>query len=78
MVISNIEQERLSRLEGAYEQVSRRLDDLYLTVNTLRTEMNSRFDELNSRINVLIVVMVGGWMTIIAALIAAFIALYLK
>ena len=33
---------------------------------------------LNSRINVLIVVMVGGWMTIIAALIAAFIALYLK
>lgn len=49
MVIDNIEQERLSRLEGAYEQVSRRLDDLYLTVNTLRTEMNSRFAEVNSR-----------------------------
>ena len=51
MVISNIEQERLSRLEGAYEQVSRRLDDLYLTVNTLRTEMNSRFEEVYSRMD---------------------------
>ena len=35
-------------------------------------EINSRFDELGNRYNVLIMVMVGAWVTIIAALVALF------
>ena len=39
MVVQNIEQERISRLEGTYEQVDRRLDD-----------MNTRLGETNRRL----------------------------
>ncbi len=37
-------EERLSRLEGAYEQVDARLEDL-------RSEMNERLGEMNERLN---------------------------
>ena len=56
MVIRDVEQERLSRLEGTYEQVDRRLDDtnsrlggVQRAIDGLRAEMNSRFEEVNSR-----------------------------
>ncbi len=39
-------EERISRLEGAYEQVNERLNDLTQSVNALRAEMNSRFNTL--------------------------------
>ena len=58
MVIRDIDQERLSRLEGTYEQVDRRLDDMNSRLNGmqraidgLRAETNSRFDELNRTID---------------------------
>ena len=58
MVVQNIVQERISRLEGAYEQVDRRLDDMNTRLDEtnrpiegLRAEMNnrmnSRFEETN-------------------------------
>ena len=58
MVVQNIVQERISRLEGAYEQVDRRLDDMNTrldetnrSIEGLRAEMNnrmnSRFEETN-------------------------------
>ena len=88
-------EERMSRLEGAYEQVDRRLEDLNhgfteLRSNTnsgfvemrremderfaeMRREMNSGFTEMrgemNSRFNNLLVLMGGGWITVIGAII---------
>ena len=74
MAVENIEQERLSRLEGTYDQVDRRLDDMHQSLEGLRTETNSRFNEMSSRMenqfNILIVVMVGAWVTLMAAIIA--------
>ncbi len=46
-------QERLSRLEGAYEQVDKRLADLKDSVNSLRDEMNSRLDGVDRRFDAL-------------------------
>ena len=50
--------DRISRLEGAYEQVDKRLEDLQQSVitlrgdiNVLRNEMNSRFDGMEGRTN---------------------------
>ena len=89
MVIRDIDQQRLSRLEGTYEQVDRRLNDMnsrldsmqhaidgmHRAIEGLRAEMNSRFEEMNSRYNTLIVVMVASWATLMAALITT---LFLK
>ena len=48
-------EERLSRLEGSYEQISERLNDLNQIVqgvdrkvDTLRSDMDTRFDSLRS------------------------------
>ena len=57
MVIENVEQQRISRLEGICEQVDRRLDEMNRSIESLRTEMNSRMD---SRFNMLIMVMVAS------------------
>ena len=60
-----IEQQRISRLEGAYEQVDRRLDELHRSIEGLRTEMNSRF-------NTLIVLLVASWVTLIGVMIGLY------
>ncbi len=39
-------EERVSRLEGAYEQVDQRLRDLTEAVGALRHEMNTKFNTL--------------------------------
>ncbi len=57
-------EQRISRLEGAFEQLSVRLD-----------EMNSRLNEMNSRINTLTHLMGGAWVTIMAAIITLFFAM---
>ena len=69
-----IEQQRISRLEGAYEQVDRRLDDMHRSIESLRLEMNSRFEEVNTRFNTLIVLLAASWVTLIGVMIG----LYLK
>ena len=58
MVVENIVQERISRLEGAYEQVDRRLDDMNTrldetnrSIEGLRAEMNTRFEEMSNRMD---------------------------
>ena len=43
--------ERLSRLEGAYEQVDQRLGDLTGSVESLRGEMNTRLDAMDRRLD---------------------------
>ena len=59
--------ERINRLEGAYEQVDRRLDDMNRSIDALRNEMNSR-------INNVYLLIFGSWVTIMVAIIG----LYLK
>lgn len=41
-------EERISRLEGAYEQVDQRLGDLTQALGSLRQEMMGRFEALHS------------------------------
>ena len=65
-------EERISRLEGAYEQVDRRLNDMSQAIISLRSGMNSRFNEVNSRINNLYVLFFGGWVTIMVAIIGLY------
>ena len=43
-------EQRVSRLEGAYEQVDARLHDIGQGVESLRAETNARFAEVNGTI----------------------------
>ena len=76
-------EDRTSRLEGAYEQVDRRLGDMLHAISTLREDTtnaisalredtNSRFNELNSRINTLYVLLLASWVTNMAAIIGLY------
>ena len=63
---------RISRLEGAYEQVDKRLGDLNRVIeslrsdlNNLRSEMSSLRAEMNSRFNNIYVLIGASWMTLI-------------
>ena len=47
-------EERISNLEGSYEQVDRRLGDLTDSVNQLRADVNAKFNAL------IIVIATGG------------------
>ena len=67
-------EQRVSRLEGAYEQVDARLHDITQSVESLRAEMNARFAEMNSRINTLMIVMIGSWITVMLAIIGLYFA----
>ena len=66
----------MSRLEGAYEQVSERLGDLSRGQGTLRTEMNEGIAalraEMNGRFNVLLVLLGTLWATTVGGFIALF------
>ena len=60
------QQERISRLEGAYEQVDKRLDDMNLSIDRLRAETNSRFNNLY-------IMTAGSWITLMGAIIGLYI-----
>lgn len=64
--------DRLSRLEGAYEQVDQRLGDLARSVESSRDEMNTRLDAMDAKfeakLNVLIGVAGGSGVAIVLAL----------
>ncbi len=66
-------QERISRLEGAYEQVDRRLDDMNLSIERVWAEVNSLRNEMNSRINNLYILIAGSWITLMGATIGLYI-----
>ena len=44
--------QRMSKLEGAYEQVNERLGEMNGRINEVRTDMDARFSEMNGRIDV--------------------------
>ena len=72
-------EERVSRLEGAYEQLDQRLGDLMgavrgldAKVDALRTDIDGRFDalrhEMNSKFNTFIVVMATVGIAMVGAM----------
>lgn len=65
-------EQRISRLEGAYEQVDRRLDEMHQSIIGLRAEMNGLRAEVNSRFNTLYVLIAASWVTIIGAMIGLY------
>ena len=42
------------------------------TVESLRSDMNARFAEVNTRFNTLMVIMIGSWVTTILAIIGLY------
>ena len=78
MVVENIAQERLSLLEGTYEQVDRRLDDMNSRLDGMQRAIDGLRAELNNRYNTLVMLIVASWVTIMATLITALVALFLK
>lgn len=58
-------EQRVSRLEGAYEQVDRRLDSMEQAISGLHAEINSRF-------NALYVLIGASWVALIVAMIGLY------
>ena len=58
-------EQRVSRLEGAYEQVDRRLDAMERALEGLRVEMSSRF-------NTLYVIIAALWVSTVGLLIGLY------
>ncbi len=76
-------EERISRLEGAYEQVNERLGDLTQGQTSLREEIrqvdaNLRAEvgalrsDMNARFNILLVLIGGVWATMAGGFVALF------
>ena len=65
-------EQRTSRLEGAYEQVDKRLDELSRPIESLRVEMNSLRVEMNGRFNNIYVLIGASWVTLIGAMIGLY------
>ena len=64
-------EDRVSRLEGAYEQVDRRLDDLNTRLSDIGNQMDRRFDGMDRRFNSLVILVAGSWITMMAAIISS-------
>ena len=69
-------EERVSRLEGAYEQVGSRLDSLDSRLIEVNQSISVLREEMNSRMNALLTVVIGSWATLVVGIIAALIALF--
>ena len=67
-------EQRVSRLEGAYEQSDRRMEDVSRSIEFLRADTNSLRSEMNSRFNNLYVLMGGMWATMVAGFVALVLA----
>ena len=67
-------EQRVSRLEGAYEQGDWRMEDLSRSIESLRADTNSMRSEMNSRFNNLYVLMGGMWATMVAGFVALVLA----
>ena len=74
---------RISRLEGAYEQVdarladiNNRLDSMSNRIDSMEAKFESRINGLeasmNARFNTQLILTVGSWVTLMAAIIAIF------
>ena len=64
-------EDRVSRLEGAYEQVDRRLDDLNTRLSDIGNQVDRRFDVIDRRFTSLIILVAGSWVTMMGAIISS-------
>ncbi len=64
-------EDRVSRLEGVYEQVDRRLDDLNTRLSDISNHVDRRFDTMDRRFTSLIILVAGSWVTMMAAIISS-------
>ncbi len=62
-------EERISRLEGSYEQVDKRLGDLTASFNRLSGDLNSLQTDMNAKFNTVIIVFATGWVAVAGALV---------
>ena len=67
-------EQRVSSLEGAYGQGDRRMEDMSRSIESLRADTNSMRSEMNSRFNNLYVLMGGMWATMVAGFVALVLA----
>jgi membrane glycosyltransferase len=72
-------EQRISRLEGAYEQVDARLSDTNQRIDSLSSRVNALQantleSSMNARFNTLTILTVGGWVALMAAIVALFFA----
>ena len=65
-------EQRVSRLEGAYEQVDRRLDGMERSIEGLRAETSGFRAEINSRFNTLYILIAALWVSIVGLLIGLY------
>ena len=65
-------EQRVSRLEGAYEQVDRRLDGMERSIDGLRAETGGFRAEVNSRFNTLYIIIAGLWVSTVGLLIGLY------
>ncbi len=61
-------EQRVSRLEGPYEQVDSRLDSVDRRLDSMDQSMNSLRSEINSRFNTLYVLIGASWVTVVGAI----------
>lgn len=66
-------EQRVSRLEGAYEQVDRRLDGMDRWLDQITRTLEALRAEMNSRFNNLYILFTASWVTIMGALIGLYI-----
>ena len=62
-------EERISRLEGSYEQVDKRLGDLTASFDRLSNDLNALRADMNAKFNTLIIVMATGGVAVAGAII---------
>ncbi len=65
-------EERLSRLEGAYEQVNERLGDMNERLNNLERGQEALRADISSLRNTILLAFAGAWVTTVGGLIALF------
>ena len=71
--------DRISRLEGAYEQMDRRLGDFNLRMDEMSRRldaMSARIDQLSQRIDRLVFAMVGVGAALIAGMVTILVRLF--
>ncbi len=67
-------EQRVSRLEGAYEQVDRRLSDLNGGIESVRSEVSTLRQEMDRKLTALVLFMGGSWVTLMGTIIGLYLA----
>ena len=65
-------EQRISRLEGAYEQVDAQLADINNRLDSMSNRIDGMEAKFDARFNTQLMLTVGSWVTIMAAIIAVF------